>query len=243
MHSLDIRAKLFVCLLASITSIAVSSFWGQLILVGGSLLYALCLKRPLILLAGYLAIMAMSLMALGFFWLMVWFFPRLGENFQLASLLVPFMRILVMLHAALPLILSSRIQNMLRALQRLHLPLFICLPIVVIFRFIPVFCQDIRQISESLKLRGFTPGPWEITRHPVISTRLMFTPLLFRALRSSEDLGIAAEMKGLGSCRKMIPYHQESWSWQDTGVVMMACAVAAGAVFCQLWFGGKVMMA
>ena len=40
--------------------------------------------------------------------------------------------------------------------------------------------------------------PWNAFRHPVLLIRLVFTPLLFRSLKTSEELGIAAELKGLG---------------------------------------------
>ena len=242
-YRVDTRAKMLVCIIASLISIAVSSFWGQLVLLAAAFIYALSLKRPLILAIAYLGVALMTLMALGFFWIMVWFIPKLGQNFHMSSLLVPFMRILVMIHAALPLIVSSRIQDMLRALQSLRLPLCIYLPTAVIFRFVPSFMHDIRQVSESLQLRGYRLTPWAITRHPLFSARLLFTPLLFRSLRSSEDLGIAAELKGLGYSKRMTSFYPASWSWRETILTGAACMTACCALACQLYFGGKGFMA
>lgn len=239
--SVDVRAKILICALASIMSIAVSNFWAQALLVSASLVYAMSLRRPLLISTAYLLVALMSIMALGCFWLMAYFIPRLGQNFQYSSLLLPFMRVVVMINAALPLAFSSRIQSMLSALQSLRLPLCIYLPTAVVFRFLPEFCNDIKQIIESLRLRGYHVSPWSITRHPLLSLRLMFTPLLFRALRSSEDLGIAAELKGLGQGHAMTHYRPPRWTRVDTSLSVCAILVAVAALLCQLHLGSSAI--
>lgn len=238
----DIRAKMIICGLASVMSIAVSGFEGQLVLVLASLCYALTLRRPGALLAAYALVCVMTLLSLCCVWLMSSIIPRLLDKFELTSLLIPFMRILVMVHVVLPLALTIRIQSMLDALQSLHLPFCIYLPTAVIFRFLPTFRHDITQVAESLKMRGFRVSPWSLTRHPILSMRLLFTPLLFRSLRSSEDLGIAAELKGLGYGEKMTPYRSQTWKRSDTILVITALVASVAAIICQLTMGGKAVM-
>lgn len=70
-------------------------------------------------------------------------------------------------------------------------------------------------------------------RHPVLLIRLVFTPLLFRSLKTSEELGIAAELKGLGYGEGMRPYRKLVWKASDTWLLVAACLVAAAAVLCQ----------
>ena len=235
----DVRAKMLVCAVASIVSIGVANFTGQLVLVLASFCYALSLRRPGALLLAYAVVCLMTLLSLFCVWLMSFFIPRLLENFELTSLLVPFMRIVVMLHVVLPLALSSRMQGMLNALQSLRLPFCIYLPTAVVFRFLPTFRHDIRQVAESLRLRGYRVTPWNLTRHPVLSLRLLFTPLLFRSLRSSEDLGIAAELKGMGQGGRMTPYQQTQWQRTDSLLVATALLTAAVALICQFTLGGS----
>ncbi|MFQ8887353.1 MAG: hypothetical protein ACLR7Z_02305 [Bilophila wadsworthia] len=43
--------------------------------------------------------------------------------------------------------------------------------------------------------------PWNAFRHPVLLIRLVFTPLLFRSLKTSEELGIAAELRGSATAK------------------------------------------
>lgn len=241
-YSVDTRAKMLVCALASVASIIVGNFQGQLVLLTMSLLYALSLRRISLLCIAYLLVALMSLAALGCFWIMAWFVPRLAEHFELSSLLVPFMRLLVMTNVVLPLAFSSRIQAMLDALRSLRLPFCIYLPTAVVFRFLPEFGNDIRQVAESLRLRGYRVTPWSLTRHPLLSLRLLFTPLLFRSLRSSEDLGIAAELKGLGYSSRMTPYRRRAWTRADSLLTVLAVLTSLAALACQFRFGGKNFM-
>ena len=68
--------------------------------------------------------------------------------------------------------------------------------------------------------------------------RLLFTPLLFRSLRTSEELGIAAELKGLEAGGTFVPFRESAWSGRDTLLVLFAVAVSAAAVYCQVRWGG-----
>lgn len=61
-------------------------------------------------------------------------------------------------------------------------------------------------------------------------SRLLFTPFLFRFLKTSEEVGIAAELKGLGGT--MQPSTKLVRKRSATRQVAVACAVAlAGASF------------
>ena len=80
---------------------------------------------------------------------------------------------------------------------------------------------------------GWRMTPWNAFRHPVLLIRLVFTPLLFRSLKTSEELGIAAELKGLGYGEGMRPYRKLVWKASDTWLLVAACLVAVAAVLCQ----------
>ncbi len=68
--------------------------------------------------------------------------------------------------------------------------------------------------------------------------RLLFTPLLFRSLRTSEDLGIAAELKGLGYGKTMTPYKTCHWALRDTLLLIAACTALGAALALQIHLGG-----
>ena len=193
LHAADTRAKMFVSLLASVATVALSGVEPQMVLFGMSLVYALGMRQFRILLIGYAVLVGMSLLAMG----------------------------------------CAFGMSLLTALKSLRLPFCLYLPAAVMIRFIPTFLHDAKQVSETLRIRGWRMTPWNAFRHPVLLIRLVFTPLLFRSLKTSEELGIAAELKGLGYGEGMRPYRKLVWKASDTWLLVAACLVAAAAVLCQ----------
>lgn len=199
LNRIDVRVKMLIAAAASIMTVAISSEAAQYLLFASSFVYLLLLKRPKIIAVSYCACILMMALSAGFGYLISIWFPAMGKSMSLSSMLVPFLRGFTMLNVVLPLAFTGRLQTILSGLQKLRLPFVIYLPSAVIIRFIPTFMNDIRQIWESLKIRGYKINPWTCTIHPLQTTRLLFTPLLFRALKTSDELGIAAELKGLNS--------------------------------------------
>lgn len=241
----DVRARMLVSVLASVATVAISNLEGQVLLVAASFAYALTLRRPVVLFWAYVLIIIMGLMAIGCAELMRYVLPTpMAQSMReagYASLLIPFLRLLTMVHVVLPLALGSRMQNILDALRNLHLPFCLYLPAAVTLRFIPAFLHDVQQVRESLRLRGHEVSLRNSLRHPRLTLRLMCAPLLFRSLRASEDLGLAAELKGLGYGQRMTPYRQSQWGWRDTVLVVAAFTVLALAALCQYWLGASAL--
>ena len=134
-----------------------------------------------------------------------------------------------MMNVVMVLALTTRVEDLLGTLERLHLPFVVFLPAVVMLRFIPTFTNDIRQVWETLRIRGWQMGPVMITTHPILSARLLFTPILFRALKSSETLGIAAELKGIGTAHRTVLPKAPPLSQLDRNIfiAMGVCVVLA----------------
>lgn len=237
--ALDVRSRMFVTLLSSAVTIAVSSFEGQMVLFAASFLYALSIRRFRALLTAYAALAVMAGMAALFTFGISSLMPSMPFSFK--GLAVPFLRGAVMLNVVLPLALTSRIQALLTALKSLRLPFCIYIPGAVMIRFIPTFMNDIRQVAETLKIRGYRLGFGEVFRHPLMMLRLMFTPLLFRSLRTSEELGIAAELKGLEAGGRFVPFRGGAWTRRDTALVLLSVACALLALYCHAVWGGESM--
>ena len=59
------------------------------------------------------------------------------------------------MNAVLPLALTIRMQTLLTSLQSFRLPFMLYLPAAVMIRFISSFISDVKQIGQSIKIRGF----------------------------------------------------------------------------------------
>jgi energy-coupling factor transport system permease protein len=213
------------------------------VLACASALYALSLKRPLILLVVYGAVIFMWLVAVAMVAGLhaVWHeVPPL----EIDKLLAPFLRTAVMVNAALTLALSSRIQTLLATLKAIRLPFSIYVPLAAMIRFLPTFIEDVRQINECLRTRGHRLAPVGVFAHPLLTVRLLLMPLLFRSLRSSDELGMAAELKGLGSAGRMTPMKRPRFSGTDAVTASLAFMVLALGAGLQMMFnpgGGGVV--
>ena len=193
---IDAKSKLLITFLGAVSTIAYSSLAAQLTLFSVSLLIALLIKRPALVFILYLLMALMMGLAVGCTVVITLFIPALGEM-TVQNLLIPFLRGLTMMNLVMGLALSTKIENIMAALAQLRLPFVITLPSIVMIRFIPTFAYDVSQVWETLKIRGWQLNFAMLCTRPLLCARLIFTPILFRALKSSEALGVAAELKGL----------------------------------------------
>ena len=215
---LDVRSKMFIAALAAVMTIALSSLNSQLLLFTTSLLYLFALGRYKLIFVSYAVALLMMALSVGFASILALFIPSMGKSLELGSLCIPFLRALTVMNTILPMAFTGRLQNILNGLQQLKLPFIIYLPAAVIIRFIPTFAGDVKQIWESL------------------TTRLLFTPLLFRALKTSDELGIAAELKGLHAGSNSGSMHRRRFGKHDIAAISLVLLICTGAVLLQIYF-------
>lgn len=233
----DARSKLLLTLFGAICTIVFSSLGAQLSLFVFSFAVALLIKRPTLLVVLYALMAAMMGLAIACTFVLIFFIPALG-GLTVENLIIPFLRGLTMMNLVIGLAMSTRIENIMVALSQLKLPFMLTLPSTVMIRFIPTFAHDVVQVWETLKIRGWQLGFGMLCRHPLLSARLIFTPILFRALKSSEALGVAAELKGLdkglGKQASNAFSDKQAFSRLDFWLFVFATFGLATALFCEL---------
>lgn len=234
--SADTRARIIISVLASIMTVALGSLEGQGVLFGSSLLYALSVRRFRVLFVAYAFITGLFLLALGCSALIHIAAQSLPQA-SLGSFLLPFLRFAIMINAIIPLAFGTPVQSLLRSLKAFRLPFQLYIPLAVMIRFIPTFITDVRQIAEALRIRGYRLSGRQLLLHPVLSMRFVTVPLLFRALKTSEDLGVAAELKGLSPEKTFRPWKAPAWQKRDSLLLLLALAAALAALLCEAFFG------
>jgi energy-coupling factor transport system permease protein len=234
-HRLDARTKMGVSLLASVAVILMNHPVPLAVMTLFSAIYAFNLKRIKLVWIIYAVVVLMWCIAVGMMTGLHLLWPRMAP-LELDRLMVPFLRTTVMVNVALALALSTRTQSFLSTFKALRLPFPIYVPLAVMIRFIPTFIEDIRQIRECARTRGHRITPVFIIRRPVLFVRLLLMPLLFRSLRSSDELGIAAELKGLGHGKRMTPLHPARFGREDAFMAGFTLAALAAVFMLQILF-------
>lgn len=126
-------------------------------------------------------------------------------------------------------------------LTRLHAPVFIYVPIMVMFRFFPVARDELAAIREAMVLRGLQPGLWAMLLHPLRHLELILIPFLLSATRIVDELSAAALLKAVGAGKDanrgyrttIVPTRFTRYDALAVGL----CLVLVAAQGVQLWIG------
>lgn len=217
------------CVLVALTAVLAGLLKGPvplLVLWLMTLLWAVTLKRISLLVKVHAAVLALFGIACGFA-------MGIGVGAEAGvgpvALGAPFLRGLAMLNVVLVLALSSKVEDLMAVLEKLRLPFVVYLPAAVMIRFIPTFMDDVRMVRAALRMKGVDARFW--LAHPLEGARMALMPVLFRALRSSENLGLAAEMKGVTGRLTPKPCPPAGWETRRA----RWCAAAATAVTVASW--------
>ncbi len=95
------------------------------------------------------------------------------------------LRILCLFTATAFFTFSTDVFALHKLFSKMHFPEEICLPVYVLFRFLPEIEHDLVEIAGIQKIRGITK------RNPVLYIKSVMIPLLFTVLQKSDDLAIA----------------------------------------------------
>ena len=196
-HRVNVLTKIILSLILSVLIIFLDQKESLVILFAASFVYAGMLKKYKAMLIYYLMILVMFSISLFFSFLMGKIMSGHGSSDNNFTMLVPFLRVSVMSNITMVIAFSTTMDSLINSLKFLRLPSFIYFPLIVIIRFIPSFINDVKYIRESLKVRNISVNFLSIIIHPAVSVRLLIVPAVVRALRSSDELAIAADIKGI----------------------------------------------
>lgn len=90
---------------------------------------------------------------------------------------------------------STTVAEFIAAMERIHVPSLITIPLSVMFRFFPTIAEENHAITESLRMRQVSGKRVGLVKR----LEYELVPLMMSTVRISEELSQAALTKGLGS--------------------------------------------
>ena len=125
---------------------------------------------------------------------------------------------------------TTTVSELVAALERMHAPQSLVIPISVMFRFIPTVAEESAAIGDAMKMRGVRIGG----KRSAEMLEFRFVPLLMSSVKIGEELSAAALTKGLGAPVRRSNVCVIGFHAQDV-VIIAVCA------FCFLCFFANCM--
>lgn len=112
-------------------------------------------------------------------------------------LIVLFFRVMPVYMAYIILLEKTSMSELLTALEQMHVPNMLIIPLAVVYRYLPTVRYEILYIKDSLKMRGLNPSFTGFFFQPVTMVEKFMIPLLIRSGKLADELSAAALCKGL----------------------------------------------
>lgn len=128
---------------------------------------------------------------------------------------------------------QTKISEWLAALQKIHVPTRVLIPLAVLFRFFPMAIKEMIYVRRAMKFRGIAVSFFSLFRHPFQTMEYLFVPLLLSAEETALNLSASALVRGLGNNQQHTSYYTLKMKWYDYGLI----ASLIGCVIVRMWIG------
>lgn len=115
------------------------------------------------------------------------------------------------------LLASTSISEFIAAMQKMHIPEQIVIPLSVIFRFFPTIKEEYRAINDSMRMRGIGFGG----RNPFLIIEYRLIPLMFSMIKIGDELSAASLTRGLGAPVKRTNVCKIGFHIQDIFMIIL----------------------
>lgn len=193
----SVPGRVAFCLLASITCILSDSLRVLLPLAAAATLYGSAFTPRRRMLRIWVGLALFGCITLASITLLPLALPGMSEWTKDYNVATPVLRIWIVVHTVMALTVAVNLTELFRTVTVLPLPYVIKLPFLLIIRFLPSFVNESRLLTEAVKLRFAGRGTWGWCIRPVQAWRVLFMPVVVRIIRTSDELAMATELKGV----------------------------------------------
>ena len=92
---------------------------------------------------------------------------------------------------------TTRVNEFVAALTRWHVPRVLVTPFAVVFRYFPAMREQARNLRDAMAVRGLSPTPLSLLRHPLEVTTRLYVPMLVSATVIADEIADAALVRGI----------------------------------------------
>ncbi|MEA4847268.1 MAG: energy-coupling factor transporter transmembrane component T [Clostridiaceae bacterium] len=188
----DPRTKLFLLLMGNLAVFFSPALWYEILLAGIILLFGiLCgvYRFSMKMAAFYLAVLALQL---------------LGSVYLHVTLAVVIVSFVLFVRKIFPcamlggiLVSTTRVNEFMAAMNRIHTPKSVVIPLTVMLRYFPMVGEDWRHIKDAMRMRGVSPTFAGLITQPNRTVECIYVPLMMSASKIADELSAAAVTRGI----------------------------------------------
>ena len=95
-------------------------------------------------------------------------------------------------------VVSTKVSEFIASMEKSHIPRTIIIPISVIFRYIPSVIEEIKSITNAMKMRGFGLT-YKSFKSPLKLIEFYMIPILISAVKTADELSAASLTRSLSN--------------------------------------------
>lgn len=138
------------------------------------------------------------------FYVLVYFFTVWVMGCMTGALRTMFIAFLGLFHKVYPcgmlsgiVISTTKVSEFLSAMNRVHAPKKLAIPLAVMLRYIPTIREDWRYIKDAMKMRDVSPSLKGLLTNPGMTVDCIYVPLMMAASKAADELSIASVTRGI----------------------------------------------
>ena len=97
---------------------------------------------------------------------------------------------------------TTKVSEFLSAMNKMHIPKKVTIPLAVMLRYIPTIQEDWRFIKDAMRMRGISPNIIGFIKNPIMTIECIYVPLMMAASKAADELSIAAITRGIENPKK-----------------------------------------
>ena len=130
---------------------------------------------------------------------------------------------------------TTKVSEFLSAMNRIHAPKKLVIPLAVMLRYVPTIQEDWRFIKDAMRMREVQFGTKKFWQNPAALIEYRFIPLMISVVKIGDDLSAAALTRGLDNPVRRTNITKVGFTGWDLLTVLIAGTALLSTYFFSPW--------
>lgn len=132
---------------------------------------------------------------------------------------------------------TTKVSEFIASMEKSNIPRDIIIPLSVVFRYIPSVYEEIRSITDAMKMRGFGLT-FKSLKSPLKLIEFYMIPILISAVKTADELSAASLTRGLSNPQKRT--HLLSVKFNVMDYLFISIAIIGLGIYAYYFMGGAL---